>query len=190
MLEIYGERFADADGRVRATFEIVWLSGWAPHESQQQPLRPGSAQHAAGGCAGNEGTVGGREGERAVRTSPRFMLSVGTLVQQSRWSGCRGCRRSRRRRRRCRPRSARIRSRSRRPVARHAPAQHRDAIAAGSSHRPARLRISGHRAFRFGFRLLTAASSGARSAERPQAASDSPSAGSDAPRRASGPPAA
>ena len=33
-----------ADGRVRATFEIVWLSGWAPHESQQKPLRPGSAK--------------------------------------------------------------------------------------------------------------------------------------------------
>ena len=44
MPEIYAERFADADGRMRATFEIVWLSGWAPHESQQQPLRPGSAQ--------------------------------------------------------------------------------------------------------------------------------------------------
>jgi SAM-dependent methyltransferase len=41
---IYRERFADADGRVRATFELVWLSGWAPHPSQQQPLRPGSAQ--------------------------------------------------------------------------------------------------------------------------------------------------
>jgi SAM-dependent methyltransferase len=44
MVEIYGERFADADGRIRATFEIVWLSGWAPHPSQQQPLRPGSAR--------------------------------------------------------------------------------------------------------------------------------------------------
>lgn len=43
-LEIYRERFADADGRIRATFEILWLSGWAPHESQQQPLRPGSAK--------------------------------------------------------------------------------------------------------------------------------------------------
>ncbi|MFZ4531655.1 MAG: methyltransferase domain-containing protein [Alsobacter sp.] len=41
--EIYGARFSDPDGRVRATFEIVWLSGWAPHESQQKPLRPGSA---------------------------------------------------------------------------------------------------------------------------------------------------
>jgi SAM-dependent methyltransferase len=44
MAEIYAERFADADGRVRATFEIVWLSGWVPHPSQQQPLRPGSAK--------------------------------------------------------------------------------------------------------------------------------------------------
>jgi len=44
MAEIYGERFADADGRLRATFEIVWLSGWAPHPDQQQPLKPGSAK--------------------------------------------------------------------------------------------------------------------------------------------------
>ncbi len=42
--EIYAERFSDPDGRVRASFEIVWLSGWAPHESQQKPLRPGSAR--------------------------------------------------------------------------------------------------------------------------------------------------
>jgi len=44
MAEIYAARFADADGRLRATFEIVWLSGWAPHPSQQQPLKPGTAQ--------------------------------------------------------------------------------------------------------------------------------------------------
>jgi SAM-dependent methyltransferase len=41
--EIYAERFADADGRLRTTFEIAWLSGWAPHASQQKPLKPGSA---------------------------------------------------------------------------------------------------------------------------------------------------
>lgn len=41
--QAYAERDADPDGRIRATLEIVWLSGWAPHESQQQPLRPGSA---------------------------------------------------------------------------------------------------------------------------------------------------
>lgn len=44
MAQIYGERFSDPDGRIRATFDIVWLSAWAPHESQQQPLRPGSAK--------------------------------------------------------------------------------------------------------------------------------------------------
>jgi SAM-dependent methyltransferase len=44
LVEIYAERFADPDGRLRASFDIVWLSGWAPHESQQQPLRPGSAR--------------------------------------------------------------------------------------------------------------------------------------------------
>lgn len=42
--QIHAERFADPDGRLRATFELVWLSGWAPHESQQRPLRPGSAK--------------------------------------------------------------------------------------------------------------------------------------------------
>ncbi len=44
MAQIYSERFSDADGRIRATFDIVWLSAWAPHESQQKPLRPGSAR--------------------------------------------------------------------------------------------------------------------------------------------------
>lgn len=44
MAQIYSERFSDADGRIRATFDIVWLSAWAPHESQQTPLRPGSAK--------------------------------------------------------------------------------------------------------------------------------------------------
>jgi SAM-dependent methyltransferase len=44
MGEVYKERFSDPDGRLRATFDIVWLSGWAPHPSQQKPLRPGSAR--------------------------------------------------------------------------------------------------------------------------------------------------
>ncbi len=42
--EVYAERFSDPDGRVRATFELVFVSGWVPHESQQKPLAPGSAQ--------------------------------------------------------------------------------------------------------------------------------------------------
>ena len=44
MAQIYAERFADADGRLRATFDVIWLSAWAPHEGQQKPLRPGSAR--------------------------------------------------------------------------------------------------------------------------------------------------
>ena len=42
--EVYHERFTTEDGRIRATFEILTMTGWAPHESQQQPLRPGSAR--------------------------------------------------------------------------------------------------------------------------------------------------
>lgn len=42
--EVYAERFSDPDGRVRATFELLFVSGWAPHESQQKPLPPGSAK--------------------------------------------------------------------------------------------------------------------------------------------------
>jgi SAM-dependent methyltransferase len=44
MAQIYAERFADPDRRIRATFDVIWLSGWAPHQSQQQPLQPGSAK--------------------------------------------------------------------------------------------------------------------------------------------------
>jgi len=43
-MELYQERFAESDGRVPATFEIVTVTGWAPHDSQQKPLRPGSAK--------------------------------------------------------------------------------------------------------------------------------------------------
>ena len=42
--ELYQERHAGPDGRVPATFEILTLTGWAPHPDQQQPLRPGSAK--------------------------------------------------------------------------------------------------------------------------------------------------
>ena len=43
--EIYKQRFADEDGKLRATFEIIYLSGWKPHASQQKPLKPGSAKN-------------------------------------------------------------------------------------------------------------------------------------------------
>jgi len=42
--QAYEERFSDPDGRVRATFELIYLAGWAPDASQQQPARRGSAQ--------------------------------------------------------------------------------------------------------------------------------------------------
>jgi len=42
--ELYLERYPAEDGRIRATFEIIFLHGWAPHESQQRALRPGSAK--------------------------------------------------------------------------------------------------------------------------------------------------
>ncbi len=40
---LYAQRHADPDGRVRATFEMIFLTGWAPHESQPRPLKPGAA---------------------------------------------------------------------------------------------------------------------------------------------------
>jgi SAM-dependent methyltransferase len=61
--ELYFERFATADGRIRATFEIITLTGWAPHPGQQQPLRPGSAKmrlaDALGGAETSAGEAAG-----------------------------------------------------------------------------------------------------------------------------------
>lgn len=44
MSEIYMDRFSDSDGKVRASFEIIWLSGWAPAAGQPKPLKPGSGK--------------------------------------------------------------------------------------------------------------------------------------------------
>ncbi len=61
--QIYAQRFADADGRLRATFEVVWLAGWAPHESQQKPLKPGSAaQRLADALGTKEISAGDKAG--------------------------------------------------------------------------------------------------------------------------------
>jgi SAM-dependent methyltransferase len=61
--DIYAQRFADTDGRLRATFEIVWLAGWAPHESQQKPLKPGSAvQRLADALGAREISTGEKAG--------------------------------------------------------------------------------------------------------------------------------
>ena len=56
--ELYAERFADPDGRIRATFDLVWMSGWTPHESQQKPLAPGSAKRSLAEALGvTEGKI-------------------------------------------------------------------------------------------------------------------------------------
>lgn len=52
--EMYQAQFAEPDGRIRATFEIIFLLGWAPHDSQQKPLRPGSADHNLADALGVE----------------------------------------------------------------------------------------------------------------------------------------
>ncbi|MCJ2084527.1 methyltransferase domain-containing protein [Methylobacterium sp. E-005] len=62
--EIYANRFADADGRVRATFEVLWVSGWVPHASQQKPLRPGSAKSRLADALGTIELKPGETGSR------------------------------------------------------------------------------------------------------------------------------
>jgi SAM-dependent methyltransferase len=63
-MEIYAARFADPDSKVRASFDICWLSGWSPHESQQQPLRPGSAKQRLADALGTTEIATGEKPER------------------------------------------------------------------------------------------------------------------------------
>lgn len=41
--EIYAERFATPEGRLPVSFDLLWMTGWAPHSDQPRALRPGSA---------------------------------------------------------------------------------------------------------------------------------------------------
>jgi len=52
--EIYAERFAGADGRLPATFEVLYLTAWAPHPAQPKALAPGSARHRLAEALGTE----------------------------------------------------------------------------------------------------------------------------------------
>jgi SAM-dependent methyltransferase len=64
MIDIYRQRFSDPDGRMRATFDIVWVSGWSPHPSQQKPLPPGSARQRLADALGvKEYPAGEKAGE-------------------------------------------------------------------------------------------------------------------------------
>ena len=69
MAEIYREKFGLPDGRIPATFDIVIATGWAPHEDQQKPLRPGSAQtrlaDALGASEIKAGEKAGPDGENS-----------------------------------------------------------------------------------------------------------------------------
>jgi SAM-dependent methyltransferase len=68
--EVYRERFGEADGRVRATFEILTLTGWAPHPDQQKPLKPGSAKmRLADALGAREQSAGEAAGPRATDKS-------------------------------------------------------------------------------------------------------------------------
>ncbi|RAI42556.1 class I SAM-dependent methyltransferase [Rhodoplanes roseus] len=69
-MQIYAERFSDPDGRVRATFEIVWLSGWSPHESQQKPLKPGSATARLADALGTTEISTGEKAEPGKKPQP------------------------------------------------------------------------------------------------------------------------
>ncbi|MGP1397427.1 MAG: methyltransferase domain-containing protein [Inquilinaceae bacterium] len=71
----YQDRFAEADGRVPARFQIIYLTGWAPHGSQQRPLRPGSARtrlaEALGTVEKPAGDTAGPPGRPAPKTGNR-----------------------------------------------------------------------------------------------------------------------
>ncbi|MEO3427226.1 methyltransferase domain-containing protein [Pelagibius sp. CAU 1746] len=58
---LYQERHADSEGRIPATFDILYLTGWTPHASQQRPLAPGSAKvRLAEALDGGEQSGGGK----------------------------------------------------------------------------------------------------------------------------------
>lgn len=62
--DYYRTHFSEDDGKIFATFEIIFVIGWAPHESQQQPLRPGSAQKSLADA------LGSIEVKTGVKTTP------------------------------------------------------------------------------------------------------------------------
>ena len=64
MAAIYADRYSDPAGRLRASFEIIWLSGWVPHESQQKPLKPGSASQRLADALGTREISTGEKPER------------------------------------------------------------------------------------------------------------------------------
>ena len=65
MMEVYADRFRDPDGRIRASFDIIWLSGWAPTKPKQ-PLQPGSAKARLADALGTREISAGEKPGRGV----------------------------------------------------------------------------------------------------------------------------
>ncbi len=59
--ELYQDQFSENDGRLVASFEVIFLLGWAPDDSQQKPLRPGSAEHSLAEALGTEEVTTGEK---------------------------------------------------------------------------------------------------------------------------------
>lgn len=59
--QLYAERFGDPDGRIRATFQVISFSGWAPSDVQQKPLRPGSAKTRLADALGTDEVKAGEK---------------------------------------------------------------------------------------------------------------------------------
>lgn len=64
MAEVYAHHFASDSGRVMATFEIVYLTGWSPADNQQQPLRPGAARTRLADALGVPEVSAGEKADR------------------------------------------------------------------------------------------------------------------------------
>ncbi|MEE9479386.1 MAG: methyltransferase domain-containing protein [Kiloniellales bacterium] len=69
---LYGERHADQDGRLPATFQVVYLTAWAPHESQPQPLRPGSAKARLADALETEEQSAGEKADPGGQSWPNY----------------------------------------------------------------------------------------------------------------------
>ena len=77
--EIYRERFTQTSGRVAASFDVLFLHGWAPHDSQPKPLKPGSARHRLAEALGYDRA----KRRRKARARPLVKLGFGDVLSES-----------------------------------------------------------------------------------------------------------
>src|SRR5262249_37418671 len=85
---IYAERYGDPEGRIPAQFQLLFLTGWMPHESQQVPLRPGSARRRLADALGTvEQPAGDRAGPEQWRTTRLGYSKLGSMATKGLWAG-------------------------------------------------------------------------------------------------------